>query len=328
MPTQAQRRRDCHTIPIMVQKTALTEIQTDTPVGTQEEKKQKELDRKRAQKTRKAERELNPDMPPPEIPSVSLPPPPTSPPPPFHFAPDTAALTPARDGLAPPPSWVFERFAEAFTDRERDFAGANQAEGVLHELLADALRFGWESGLKKGRSGGKEGIERKTASAEALQPVAREFFSAGMQTDTAAVIIPRQESPPPLIVTPPPLIVTPPPLLVDDIGRSDTLPLRDLSTLRSDSSHPFGTLQRRLARSRRTRQKSTVPGASRVLPPIITRRHPHGISPGKPVTTAAIATTPNRHPAPTRRSLDWDRDPLLSDLARALGALGWTRRVS
>ncbi|KAJ7226522.1 hypothetical protein C8J57DRAFT_1368567 [Mycena rebaudengoi] len=321
MPTQAQRRRDCHTIPIMVQKTALTEIQTDTPVGTQEEKKQKELDRKRAQKARKAERELNPDMPPPKIPSVPLPPSP-SPPPPFHFDSATTSSTPTRDGLPPPPSWVFDRFAEFFTDRERDFAGANRSQGILHELLADALRFGWESGLKKGRlaekvDGRHEGVVQGQHStlSDAPSPIVREFSTVEIQTEPAAATIPRPESHPPLSVP-------------GDTIVSVTVPIpRDLTALQSDSPHPFSTLQRRLARSRRTRKINPISQTAKTSPLIITRRHPRGISHDKPVITTPIPSPPNRHAA-QHRSLDWERDPLLSDLGRALGALGWIRRVS
>ncbi|KAJ6479519.1 hypothetical protein C8R47DRAFT_1074588 [Mycena vitilis] len=278
---------------------------TTEPAGkTEEEKKQKELERKRAQKARKAERELNPDVAPLTEPSSA--PLPPSPPPPFHFASNTAAFTLTRDGLPPPPSWVFTRFAEAFTDRERAFAGAHGAHVILHELLADALRFGWESGMKKGRAGGTEGIQRGPVLVQppAPAPLVCEYTTTATQTDTTVEIVPPTDTVLPLAL-------------------SEPLP-RDFTALHTDSSRPFGTLQRRLARLRRSThyadKNSTV-----IHTPSITQRRPTGISTTKPVTTTPGSVPPSR---PARRHiLDWDRDPLLSDLSRALGALGWVRRV-
>ncbi|KAJ6585595.1 hypothetical protein B0H19DRAFT_1250390 [Mycena capillaripes] len=114
---------------------------------------------------------------------VSPPPPIVTPLPPntpFNFRANTAASTPTRDGLLPPPSWVFDRFAEAFTPREQALA-ACQPHVVLHDLLADALHFGWESGLKKGIS---------LAKAAQQPPIVREFADTEIQTDTPAMVSP------------------------------------------------------------------------------------------------------------------------------------------
>jgi hypothetical protein len=108
--------------------------------------------------------------------------------------------------------------------------------------------------------------------------------------------------------------------------------LRDFSALRSESTKPFGTLQRRYQRSqgiRRTRQRHTYPIQRTYTPqhslPFITRYHPFGIRTGKPAITIPICSTPaNTEP----RCLDWDRDPQLRDLGLILQTLGWVRQKS
>jgi hypothetical protein len=102
---------------------------------------------------------------------------------------------------------------------------------------------------------------------------------------------------------------------------------RDLTILRTGISRPFGTLQRRLARSRRHLRHSQKKSFPTPTHPVITRRHPLGISDGKPATITPHSPSPHRRVPTQCRILDWDRDPLLSDLGRALGALGWIRRV-
>ena len=105
-------------------------------------------------------------------------------------------------------------------------------------------------------------------------------------------------------------------------------PPRDLSTLRTDRVQPFGTLRRR------TRQRRTPPFFLQrrkffysVPPPqpqaFITRRHPSGIGPGRPVIIVPSGVAPDP-PAPPALKLDWDQDPRLTDLSHALRALGWT----
>ncbi|KAJ7503721.1 hypothetical protein B0H11DRAFT_1984046, partial [Mycena galericulata] len=104
---------------------------------------------------------------------------------------------------------------------------------------------------------------------------------------------------------------------------------RDLTALQTGSPRPFGTLQRRLARSRNSRAHAQKKSASVPTPPIVTRRHPQGIASDKPISTAPVPIPPL--PRARRQhhwhTLDWDRDPLLSDLSRALGALGWIRQA-
>jgi hypothetical protein len=54
---------------------------------------------------------------------------------------------------------------------------------------------------------------------------------------------------------------------------------------------------------------------------MFTRCHPSGIGPGKPVIVAPVGVTST--PAPRVPMLDWDHDPRLADLSRALRALEW-----
>ncbi|KAK7455861.1 hypothetical protein VKT23_010898 [Stygiomarasmius scandens] len=93
---------------------------------------------------------------------------------------------------------------------------------------------------------------------------------------------------------------------------------RDISVLRSSSSHPFGSLQRRI---RRSQPRAHAPFFSNSTPryPVFTRQHPFRIGPRKPVYT---------HPRPTRHTedIDWIGDPRLKELSRILGELGWVRR--
>ena len=53
---------------------------------------------------------------------------------------------------------------------------------------------------------------------------------------------------------------------------------------------------------------------------IIMRRHPSGIAHGKPIITIPCIAA---HLPTSAPNLDWDNDPRLSDLSRALQALGW-----
>ena len=115
----------------------------------------------------------------------------------------------------------------------------------------------------------------------------------------------------------------------DDAASLPTAPSnlpRDISSLKTDRSWPFGNLRRWTRRrappqfySSRKKFRSAVPS---LIPPqpFITRRHPSGIGPGKPTITVPFETPA---PAPALK-LDWDQDPRLADLSRALQALGWT----
>jgi hypothetical protein len=146
-------------------------------------------------------------------------------------------------------------------------------------------------------------------------------------------------------------VLIPPPTVKSWADESESLPIislipppRNLAPLRSAvvGQRPFATLQRRLRRSYPLkRHQPTLPKLKQdtdcPMPTkthsanlIITRKHPAGISPGKPVITVTSSPTSCLHKDEPQSmfSLDWDRDPRLFDLNRSLRALGWTRAVS
>lgn len=106
---------------------------------------------------------------------------------------------------------------------------------------------------------------------------------------------------------------------------------RDIFVLSSGSRRPFGTLQRRSRRlhhiPRTPQQHPFIRRVNYCNQPIVTHRHPSGISDDKPVFIVHLPSQPRTvlpvH-LPTLR-LDWDRDPRLFDLSKALRSLGWIR---
>jgi len=112
----------------------------------------------------------------------------------------------------------------------------------------------------------------------------------------------------------------------DDAVSLPTIPIisskqpRDLSILRSPVKNPFSSLRRRQGYPKYSHTVSshhyTQPYPTRrILPigPVFTRKHPFGLG---TLPTPAI-------PKPFPLKLDWDVDPRLADLSRALRALGW-----
>lgn len=347
--------------PLKAKTTPPTASKTEAPGRTKEDKQQKENDRKRQQKERRATRReletsnvgltspaandtptlpatsaISSQPPPPFIDTtISTPSPVTHPisPPQLDLTAAEArsahVLPAAAPNSVPPiphvPQFVFDDYRRLLDDREEDFIAANDADGTLEGLLSLALQIGWQAGWNFGREcgvlsgkddGRRDGVMegRKAALAEAKAqppPVVREFTTTQTQTDAPAVI-PSQETLPPLTVT------------TDIVPTISPVP-RDLTALQTGSPRPFGTLQRRLARSRNSRahaQKKSPPVPTH---PTVTRRHPHGIASNKPILTTSVPLPPLPRARRQHHVLDWDRDPLLSDLGRALGALGWVR---
>ncbi|KAJ7065861.1 hypothetical protein C8F01DRAFT_753266 [Mycena amicta] len=103
------------------------------------------------------------------------------------------------------------------------------------------------------------------------------------------------------------------------------IPPRDLSVLSSGTRRPFGSLQ-----WRRCRQRRVIDAARQDIPS--TSCFEKGISPSLRVvhprsSRSSLQVHPSSRPTqpPPRRvsPLDWDHDPRLHDLSRALTALGW-----
>ncbi|KAE9387394.1 hypothetical protein BT96DRAFT_1005156 [Gymnopus androsaceus JB14] len=125
-----------------------------------------------------------------------------------------------------------------------------------------------------------------------------------------------------------------------------TLPAaRNTAALRSEqpSAPPFESLQHRTHWSHRSRsmQRPMPPPSPYQNSPLITRRHPAGIGPGKPVEIFCVSspgpapsfTAPVQPPAQPpvfpihdqKSMLDWTGDPCLVQLSQLLGDLGWVR---
>lgn len=102
-------------------------------------------------------------------------------------------------------------------------------------------------------------------------------------------------------------------------------PPRDLSILRSSISPPFSSLQRRKKRSSACGSQQKRPNHWRNFPaPEFTPKTPQCRShaqthQAKPATPPAVLAAND--------TLNWDIDPRLADLSRALTALGWIRKV-
>ncbi|KAJ7615761.1 hypothetical protein DFH06DRAFT_1239542 [Mycena polygramma] len=95
---------------------------------------------------------------------------------------------------------------------------------------------------------------------------------------------------------------------------------RDFSGLRTACARPFASLQRRHRRATCT-PSSTPPNPRRSrTPQTITMRAKYPILPIPTSRPPPLASTYDKAPR-----LDWDRDPRLCDLSRALTALGWVR---
>jgi hypothetical protein len=147
----------------------------------------------------------------------------------------------------------------------------------------------------------------------------------GVPEPTAAAVL----RPPSPVLTPPspvsPCSTTP--VRFDWAEDAASIPIvpssytRDLSSLQTRCLQPFRTLRRRTRRRRAPphflsqSRKSSYPALPLVpqsqVQFFITRRHPSGIGPGKPIITIPFGTT--SAPTPGLK-LDWDQDPRLANL--------------
>jgi hypothetical protein len=130
-------------------------------------------------------------------------------------------------------------------------------------------------------------------------------------------------------ITPAPPLVPEPSRCFDWAEEAESLPIisqlppppRDLSALRSNIPRPFDSIQRQARRRNQVRNPPIHSFTRRGQPvwtagPIITRKHPFGLGPGKPTIPSPVF----QEPPPI---LDWDSDPRLADLSRVLRSLGW-----
>ncbi|KAJ7508056.1 hypothetical protein B0H11DRAFT_2308254 [Mycena galericulata] len=217
---------------------------------------------------------------------------------------------------------VKEGRTSGLRDGKKEGRKAGKAQG-----LKEGEIVGFERGLSEGKRlgfvAGREFGEKQTA--KLSKPLASEriLVDAGTDSPLTELLLPPAPSTVtyasafaqtdaqcgtilPILSTTPSLIWADEPSDVHIPKRTNSpqLPPRDFSALRSDStsSAPFATLRYRAHRT----QKS-APGTH--------------LSAMRPRVTRGSASKPST--ANTGSSLDWDRDPRLFDLSRALRSLGW-----
>ncbi|KAJ7225936.1 hypothetical protein GGX14DRAFT_556676 [Mycena pura] len=201
-------------------------------------------------------------------------------------------------------------------DGKKEGRQAGKAQGLKEGEL-----IGFERGLSEGKRlgfvAGREFGQKQAA--KLSKPLASEHILVDTGTDSLPTeLLPASvatytsafaqtdaqcDTSPPVLSTDPPFIWADEPSDVH-IPNSPRLPPRDFSALRSDSSSsaPFATLRYRAHR---------------------TQKSPRGTH--RPATCAPATHRSASRPstANTGSSLDWDRDPRLFDLSRALRSLGW-----
>jgi hypothetical protein len=98
---------------------------------------------------------------------------------------------------------------------------------------------------------------------------------------------------------------------------TSTKPPRDLSALRTSSASPFSSLRRRCRNHRKPRQFTRFWAQSNCQQIPSYARHHYSSKPQTPhQNLRQLLSTP----------LDWNQDPRLADLSKALRALGWVQR--
>ncbi|KAJ7508964.1 hypothetical protein B0H11DRAFT_2184654 [Mycena galericulata] len=105
---------------------------------------------------------------------------------------------------------------------------------------------------------------------------------------------------------------------------------RDFSALSTGTSRPFASLQRRRRRSPRISTSSHQPHSnhSRHTKSTVYHHYAQTKPSSSPYFSPSFRYDPPSSPFPSERlpaQLDWDRDPRLRDLSRALTALGWVK---
>ncbi|KAJ7431466.1 hypothetical protein B0H11DRAFT_1762039 [Mycena galericulata] len=217
---------------------------------------------------------------------------------------------------------VKEGRTSGLRDGKKEGRKAGKAQG-----LKEGESVGFERGLSEGKRlgfvAGREFGEKQAAKLSKPLASSRILVDAGTDSPLTELLLP----PAPSIITYTstfaqtdtqcdtilPIHSTTPSLIWADEPsdvhipkrtNSPRLPPRDLSVLRSEStsSTPFATLRHRAHR---------------------TKKSPRGTHRSAPCARATRESTSKTSTANTGSSLDWDRDPRLFDLSRALRSLGW-----
>ncbi|KAJ7077393.1 hypothetical protein B0H15DRAFT_861720 [Mycena belliarum] len=221
-------------------------------------------------------------------------------------------------------------------------AGGAQLTDALRRLVqkveaqerASTRLAGYKEGYKKGvKEGRGTGVKAEASSPRPL------FCSISSQTDTDP---PHPTSAPPIdpsvSLSPDPTLPALPPTSRRDTSEPRTElfphspPARDFSSLRTGIPQPFGSLCRRFRRSRRPPRPSSRAHEAGQPIFILKNYSVHSKCPSHSGIAPASCPTLHDHPLRTSSStfdasvrLDWDRDPRLRGLSRALTALGWSR---
>ncbi|KAJ7116667.1 hypothetical protein C8R44DRAFT_793038 [Mycena epipterygia] len=198
----------------------------------------------------------------------------------------------------------------------------------------------------------------KASIPEPSLPSLSSVSTVATQTDPVTLHSPASDSTPTLSSPPPSHPVTDPPPSADNDGSDldvevwhvapERLPAdssppspspatfpRDFSDLRTGTSRPFASLQRRRKRVPRTPgSRSSPPRRSRAPQTIVLNiydsrpkklRARYADPPDPPLSIPASYSYPPAPPNDKDPRLDWVHDPRLRDLSRALTALGWVR---
>ena len=200
-------------------------------------------------------------------------------------------------------------------------------EEKFEEGVARGMDLGREEGYTVAKQG-FDGIVKALKDREQLEKVSTSDF--GTQTDSphtttttshldASAQASEESEPPPSPSQPQKKSTAP----LDWAEDANTLPIippspslrqpRDLLVLRSSSSSPFSSLQRRLKNRTKKTQQSHC-------------RHSHFYS-NSSYSSHHVSFKPLQSYSHTKKysQLNWECDPCLSDLSRSLKALGWIR---
>ncbi|KAJ7167435.1 hypothetical protein C8R43DRAFT_1161115 [Mycena crocata] len=273
-------------------------------------------------------------------------------------------LMQVESGQAPPRAFVAVVHDEELTPEEFEviemLCGAVETEKDLSWMgttgFVDAVDELWKNAYRIGYTHGPGGVVSAEAPAVKIELEQERIWGFDVGWKLCSQLHTSQAS---LVSSPPSLrsvstaatqtdIVAVAPVPLDWAEDAATLPIhlplsetpppaaRDLSALHTGSPQPFASLQRRRRRAPRTANTplQNPPLRHSIHPPqkesgihrSVTRRTPPSHSHSPPFIPSPGPTSflpPDKPAAPF--PLDWDQDPRLRNLARALTALGWVK---